>query len=227
MPQASRIAAALAFCCALILSSGAAAPALADPAGLLSSARATVDNMRSDPTFGPSRDILHKARAVLIVPALVKGGFIFGAEGGDGVMLARERGDHWSSPAFYTLASASFGLQIGIEQAQLVMFIMSERALHAVEQSKFKFGGEAGLTVITLGANAQGATSTNLTGDIIVWASSKGAYGGLTLEGSVLAPKSEWNASFYGRPVGVPHILDNAVSRPAATPLRHALAGES
>ena len=106
---------------------------------------------------------------------------------------------------------------------QLVMFVMSDRALRAVEQSKFKFGGEAGLTVITLGANAQGATSANLTGDIIVWASSKGAYGGLTLEGSVLAPKNEWNAHFYGRPIDVPEILANEARNPAAAPLRRDL----
>jgi len=200
-----------------------ALPARADPASLLASADSTVLAMRSDPTFGPSRTLLRQARAVLIVPGLVKGGFIFGAEGGDGVMLAHE-GRRWSEPAFYTLASASFGLQIGVEAAQLVMFIMSDRALRAVERSKFKFGGQAGLTVITVGANAQGATSGNLSGDIIVWSSTKGAYGGLTLEGSVLAPKDEWNARFYGRPLSVPEILANWAANPMAAPLRRDLA---
>lgn len=195
----------------------------ADPASLLAGADSTVLAMRSDPTFGPSTTLLRRARAVLIVPTLVKGGFIFGAEGGNGVMLARD-GRRWSEPAFYTLASASFGLQIGVEAARLVMFIMSERALRAVEQDRFKFGGEAGLTVITVGANAQGATSGNLSGDIIVWSSSKGAYGGLTLEGSVLAPKSEWNAQFYGRALSVPEILANWAANPMSAPLRRDLA---
>ena len=201
----------------------AAAPAGAQPASVLYGATTTVDRMMTDPMFGPSRQILRNARAVLIVPHLLKGGFVFGAEGGDGVLLARY-GRRWSSPAFYTIGSASFGLQIGIEEARFVMFIMTERALRAVEQSKFTFGGEAGLTVITLGANAQAATSANLTGDIIVWAASKGAYGGLTLQGSVLAPRPEWNARFYGRPATVPQILADQVSNPAATPLRRALA---
>jgi lipid-binding SYLF domain-containing protein len=214
--------AALAVAAGTLAFSAAGAPAKADQMSLLNSSEATVDNMKRDATFGPSRDLLRRARAVLIVPQLVKGGFIFGGEGGDGVMLARTaRG--WSPPAFYTIGSASFGLQIGLESAQLVMFVMSDRALRALEQSKFKFGGEAGLTVITLGANAQGATSTNLTGDIVVWASSKGAYGGLTLEGSVLAPKDDWNARFYGRPVGASQILDNGVRNSAASPLRRDL----
>jgi lipid-binding SYLF domain-containing protein len=195
----------------------------ADQATVLNQSVVTVDKMKSDPTFGPSRQLLRSARAVLIVPQLIKGGFIFGAEGGDGVLLQR-LGRGWSAPAFYTLGSASFGLQIGLEEARFVMFVMSERALRAIEQSKFTFGGEAGLTVITLGANAQGATSTNLTGDIIVWASSKGAYGGLTLQGSVLAPKNDANTQFYGRPISVPQILDMGGRNPAALPLRRDLA---
>jgi len=206
------------------LAAGSAPARAADQMAVLGHAVTTVDHMRSDPTFGPSREILHRAKAILIVPELVKGGFIFGAEGGNGVMLARI-GRRWSSPAFYTIGSASFGLQIGLEEARFVMFIMSDRALHAVEQSKFTFGGEAGLTVITLGANAQGATSTNLTGDIIVWASSKGAYGGLTLQGSVLAPKNDWNAQFYGRPVSVPATLSDQVRNSAARTLQSELAG--
>jgi len=199
-----------------------ARPAAADPADVLYNAERTVADMRSDPTFGPSRQLLANARAVLIVPQLVKGGFIFGAEGGNGVLLQRN-GRGWSEPAFYTIGSASFGLQIGLEAARFVMFIMSDRALRAVEQNKFTFGGAAGLTVITVGANARGATGTNLTGDIIVWASTKGAYGGLTLEGSVLAPKPEWNAQFYGQPVTVRGILAGQVRNPAAAPLRHEL----
>jgi lipid-binding SYLF domain-containing protein len=198
-------------------------PARADQSSLLAGADSTVLAMRSDPTFGPSQDLLRRARAVLIVPRLIKGGFIFGAEGGDGVMLERHGRGRWSEPAFYTLGSASFGLQIGLESARLVMFVMSDRALKAIERDKFKFGGEAGLTVITLGANAQGATSGNLSGDIIVWSSTKGAYGGLTLEGSVLAPKSDWNAQFYGRPLDVPQILANDGKNPAADSLRHDL----
>jgi lipid-binding SYLF domain-containing protein len=195
-----------------------------DQNALLSEAVATVDHMRSDETFGPSRNLLRQAKAVLIVPKLVKGGFIFGGEGGDGVLLERH-GRGWSQPAFYTLGSASFGFQIGLESAQLVMFVMSERALRAVERSKFKFGGDAGLTVATVGANAEGATSGNFTGDIIVWASSKGLYGGLTLNGSVLAAKDDWNMAFYGREVGVRQILSGQVSNPDTAELRRALAG--
>ena len=202
---------------------GASSAQASERTALLAHAAATVDDMRSDQTFGPSRDLLRQARAILIVPSLVKGGFVFGAEGGEGVLLARTR-HGWSSPAFYTLGSASFGLQIGLELAQLVMFVMSDRALHAIERDKFKLGAGAGLTVVTVGANAQAATGGNLSGDIIVWSSTKGAYGGLTLEGSIVAPESDANADFYGHRISVREILADKATNPAADELRRDLA---
>jgi SH3 domain-containing YSC84-like protein 1 len=209
---------------ALLLTSGFSwAKGIDDETALIDNAVATVHHMRHDETFGPSRDLLHRARAVLIVPGLVKGGFFFGGEGGNGVFLERH-GDEWSDPAFYTLASGSFGLQIGLEKAQLVMFVMSERALRSLERSKFKFGGNAGLTVVTVGANAQGASAPNLSGDIIVWSSTVGAYGGLTLEGSVVEPKRGWNDDFYGQAAGLHEIFSGRVHNDADRPLREALA---
>jgi lipid-binding SYLF domain-containing protein len=196
----------------------------ADTAVVLAHANATVTDLRHDRVFGDARASLRNARAVLIIPGLVKGGFIFGAEGGDGVLLARTR-HGWSDPAFYSLGSASFGLQIGLEQSQLVIIIMTDRALRALERDKFKFGADAGLTVVTLGAGVGGATSGNLTGDIILWSKSEGAYGGLTINGSVVAPESDTNAAFYGRPVSVPEILSGAVKNPAASRLRANLGG--
>lgn len=214
------LAAAVALVAGLI---GVAPAQAADEMSILAHANATVSDLKRDPVFGNARRTLRNARAVLIVPSLVKGGFIFGAEGGDGVLLARMRRG-WSAPAFYTLGSASFGLQIGLEQAQLVMFIMSERALRGIEEGKFKLGAGAGLTVITLGASAEAATPANLAGDIIVWAVAKGAYGGLTLNGSVIAPQDNTNAEFYRRPVSVNEIVYGRVNNPAAAQLRANLA---
>lgn len=190
-----------------------------DETRLLSHATATVEDLKHDSMFGDARNALRNARAVLIVPSLVKGGFIFGGEGGEGVLLARN-GKKFSSPAFYTLASGSFGLQIGLEEAQLVMFIMSDKALRAVQRSKFKLGAGAGLTVITIGAAGEAATSGNFQGDIVIWAKAKGAYGGLTLNGSVIDPQSDTNREFYGRKVSVQDILANKVSNPEADALR-------
>jgi lipid-binding SYLF domain-containing protein len=200
-----------------------AAPAQAsDQIELLDHANRTVDHLKSDPAFSVARDMMHRAKAVLIIPRLVKGGFIFGAEGGDGVLMKRN-GRAWSSPAFYSLASASFGLQIGLEQAELVFIIMTDRALKGIERSEFKLGAGAGITVVTLSSGAEGATSGQ-GGDIVVWASGTGAYGGLTFNGSVVKARDEWNEVFYGHSASVPGILANLVRNRATTPLQRNLA---
>jgi lipid-binding SYLF domain-containing protein len=160
----------------------------------------------------------------LIVPALLKGGFFVGGEGGSGVLLTKGASD-WSYPAFYTLASGSFGLQIGLEQAELVMIVMNEKALSALMHSEFKIGADAGLAIVTLGSSAEAATTGAAGADIVVWASASGAYAGISLNGSIVKPRDSWNAAYYGHAVSVADIVrKRAVSNGNAEPLRQALA---
>jgi len=189
---------------------------------LLDRAADTVDDLRHSPNFGDARRAMRGARAVLIIPSLVKGAFIFGAEGGDGVMLARTR-KGWSSPAFYSMGAGSFGFQAGIQKAELIMIINSDRALRALMRSKFKLGAGAGLTVVNLGAGVEGATSGNFSGDIIVWSQAEGVYGGVSVNGSVVSPDDKMNRKFYDRPVAVEAILANEVSSPTSDRLRRKL----
>ena len=170
-----------------------ASPASASDKGdLLRHANETVNHLRHDPAFGTARTMLQNAEAVYIVPRLVKGGFIFGAEGGDGVLLKRTRGGGWSTPRFYGMGSASFGLQAGLQQAELVFIINSRRALAGIEKGEVKLGAGAGLTVVTLSSGAEGATTTH-GGDIVVWTSGTGAYAGLTFNGTVIKQDKEMN----------------------------------
>src|SRR5271170_8085696 len=200
----NNLGAAIAFLTAFLF----AAPALAsDKSELLHDANRTVDNLRHDPAFAQAARMIDGARAVYIVPKLVKGGFMFGAEGGDGVLLVRH-GHSWGTPKFYGMGSASFGLQIGLEQAQLVFIINSDRALHGIEEGNVKLGAGAGLTVVNLSSGAEGATTAN-GGDIVVWTSGSGAYAGISFNGSVIKADTEENA--------VP------ATGPAAEALRHNL----
>jgi len=178
---------------AIALATVLATPAMAsDKSELLHDANRTVDHLKSDPAFAQAARMIDSARAVYIVPKLVKGGFIFGAEGGDGVLLVRH-GRSWSTPKFYGMGSASFGLQIGLQQAELVFIINSRRALSGIEHGEVKLGAGAGLTVVTLSSGAEGATTLN-GGDIIVWTSGSGAYAGLTFNGSVIKEDKDMNA---------------------------------
>jgi len=169
-------------------------PVLADDddrAELLRHANQTVNHLRSDPAFGTARTMLQGAEAVYIVPKLIKGGFIFGAEGGRGVLLHRT-GHGWSTPRFYGMGSASFGLQAGLQQAELVFIINSKRALRGIEKGELKLGAGAGITVVTLSSGAEGATTAH-GGDIVVWTSGTGAYAGLTFNGTVIKQDKDMN----------------------------------
>ncbi|MEJ0028126.1 MAG: lipid-binding SYLF domain-containing protein [Rhizomicrobium sp.] len=219
MQAFAKLAAIAAFATALL---GASAAQASDETELLSRANRTVSHFRSDPAFAQAARMIHGARAVLIVPRLVKGGFIFGAEGGEGVLLKRS-GRTWSSPAFFSLASASFGLQIGLQQAELVMIIMTERGLRGIQQGEAKLGAGAGLTVVTLSSAAEGATTVR-GGDIIVWSSGTGAYGGLTFNGSIVKANDDSNRDFYGRNATVSGILANRFTNRATRTLQRNLA---
>ncbi len=183
----------------------------------------TLQDLRHDKEFGNARQLLQSSRAIMIAPRIFKAGFFFGGQGGDALLMVR--GQHgWSDPAFYTIASASFGLQIGAAESEMIMFIRSERALQAVMRDRFKVGADAGLAIATLGSDVEGATTANGGPDIVVWASSAGAYAGLTLNGSLIEPQRRADESYYGRPVTTGDIvLRHDVSAPGANALRRTL----
>jgi lipid-binding SYLF domain-containing protein len=171
-----------------------AAPAqAADKAELLHDANVTVNHLKTDPAFATAARMMRDAKAVYIVPHLVKGGFVFGAEGGSGVIL-RRTGRGWGEPKFYDMASASFGFQAGLQKAELVFIINSDSALSGIEHGNFKLGGQAGVTVATLSSGAEGATTAH-GGDIVVWSSGTGLFGGVAFNGSVITPDKDKNAS--------------------------------
>ena len=169
------------------------AQAASDKGELLRDADHAVTDLKHDPAFATAARMMDTAKAIYIVPKLVKGGFIFGAEGGDGVLL-RRTAHGWGTPRFYGMGSASFGLQAGLEQAELIFIIQSDRALSGIEHGNFKLGAGAGITVVNLSSGAEGATTAH-GGDIVVWTSGSGAYAGLTFNGSVISPDKDMNAT--------------------------------
>ena len=215
---------------AVLLGTAIAAPmayaqmayAQSDQQTLIDRARITMDDVHKDKAFGDAPQLLHRARAILIVPRLYKGGFFVGGEGGDGVLLVHTAGG-WSQPAFYAMGSASFGLQIGLEQSEVVLFIMSEKALNAVMQNQFKIGANAGLAVVTLGSGVGASTTSALGADIVAWASSSGAYAGITLEGSVIKSRPEWDRDYYGRNLTTRQILYGTHVAPGTVALRESI----
>ncbi|HXP30651.1 MAG TPA: lipid-binding SYLF domain-containing protein [Stellaceae bacterium] len=216
----------LAFAAALFASP--AARAASDQQQAVDSARLSVEAIASsqDSIAQEAHKLMAGSRGVIIIPELVKGGFFFGAQGGTGVLLARDKDGQWSNPAFYLMGAGSFGLQIGVEVSKVVLIIMNDKALHAVMRNEFKLGAEAGVALATLGAGAEASTTTHAGADIYAFAISKGLFGGVAIEGGVMKPRAEWDKAYYGRAVSVPDIiLRHAVDNPGAVRLRSTLAG--
>lgn len=218
----------LAFCLLIVLGF-AITPAQAqiDQEKTVNNAAATIERLKTDKNFQSSfRDDLQRSRAVLIVPDLYKGGFILGGQYGNGVLLAHQSDGGWGSPAFFTMEGGSLGLQIGLESSSILFIINTDKALHAILANQFKFGADAGITFLVLGAGVGASTTSNLQADITaISLSAVGLYGGLSLEGTALSPRESWNAAYYGQNVASRSIvLDNAVSNPQADRLREILA---
>lgn len=167
---------------------------------------------------------LAHARGVVICPSIFRMSFVFGGSGGGCVLLARDGSGSWSAPAFYSMGSGSFGLQAGVQDAELMMFIMTRKGLTAIMDSHFKLGANASITLATLGAGMEGATTTALRADIVAVEKSSGLFAGISLQGSMLSYDGAGNRAYYGQPVGVEDIaVAMRVNNPGADPLRAVL----
>ena len=170
------------------------------------------------------RMTLPNARAVVICPQVFKAGFFFGGSGGQCVMLARAGNGTWSYPAFYIMGGISFGLQIGLQDSEVVMMIMTNRGLNAVLNSSFKLGVGASVAVAVIGGGVQGDTTAAVGADIVAFMISRGAFAGISLEGSILSQQTGWNQAYYGQPFDARQIVIDMQGRnPGADPLREML----
>lgn len=164
------------------------------------------------------------AAGVAIFPNLIKGGFILGAEGGHGVVIARQAGGKWGYPAFYTMGGASIGFQIGGQAAEVILILRNHGAVRSILEHQGKLGADMEVTAVNIGAGMEAAVTANLGADIVAFSKAAGAYGGGSIEGSVLARRTDLNEAFYGpgaTPQGI--VLGNKFSNPVADGLRTAL----
>ena len=195
---------------------------------LVEKARFTLENFVAGPPMQALRDLLKNAKGVFISPQVLKGAFVLGASGGSGVFLAREQTTgKWSQPAFYTLGGVSFGLQAGGEASEVILVVTSDRGISAMLSNNFKLGADASFAAGPVGAGVGGATAA-LSADIVAFSRSKGLYGGVSLEGSVIAVRDSWNQAYYGKSVTPTDILVHRdVRSPESSPLIDAVAKAS
>ena len=162
----------------------------------------TVQTFSRDPNMGEFRVLAKRARAMLIIPEALRAAFFVGAEFGGGVLVVRgSEAKTWRGPAFYAIGSASIGLQMGGDASEIICLVMTQRGLDSSLRSSFKLGVDASVAAGSDGNRIGAGTSPLLSADMIVFARSKGAFMGISMEGVIVRVAESANQAYYGRPL--------------------------
>jgi lipid-binding SYLF domain-containing protein len=166
---------------------------------------------------------IEHAHGVMIFPRIIKASMIFGGEGGNGVLLSKDaRG--WSAPAFYSMGAGSAGLQVGYQEATVVLFFMKEAALRSTIERGITLGSDATVAAGTVGGSGKGVAGTAAS-DIYQFIEVGGLFAGLSLDGTVVGARDSFNRAYYGAdatPYSI--LLERRHAAPGATTLHQVLA---
>src|SRR5512142_3264695 len=186
-----------------------------DAVDRLNSATTALHEIMQAPDNGIPEEVLENAKCIAVVPRMMKGGFIVGAEHGKGVATCRTA-KGWSAPAFITISGGSVGFQIGIEGVDLVMIIQNENGMQKLLSSNFKLGADASAAAGPVGRHASAGTSWKLDTEILTYSRAKGAFAGLTLNGASVRRDDDSMKAIYGSHVSTRSALTGKVAIPAA-----------
>ncbi len=223
MLRAVRLAIA-AYAVLAALSPGRTARADSAAEALVEKARLTFISMYNDPNYVQLKRHMKLAKAVLIVPNQLKGAFFVGAQGGSGVLVARDANGAWGYPAFYTIGAGSIGFQAGFQNSEVVLVVLTDRGLNAIIENQVKLGVDVSIAMGPIGEGLSGATTTAFGGDVVAFARTEGLFVGGSLEGAVIVKRDDWNSEFYGQGANPRDIvLGNKYANPKANAMREAL----
>ena len=191
---------------------------------LINAANKTLNTIKNRNDLDQFNSQLRTAAAVAIFPSVYKAGFFAGAEGGNGILINKKPDGNWGYPAFYTLASGSWGLQFGGQKSSVIFIIRNAGAVKALVQHQGKLSAGMNVAVGILGTGLEGAITTNLGADILVYSDSKGLFTGAALKGSAFIRRNDLNAEYYGAQVTPDAIIfQHAHQNPQANALLETL----
>jgi lipid-binding SYLF domain-containing protein len=180
----------------------------------LQAASQVIDDVMAAPDHGIPQQIMDSAECVAVVPSMIKGGFIFGAAMGKGVVTCRNA-NGWSAPAFFRIEGGSFGFQAGGQAVDLVMLVMNQRGMQALLSSHFKIGADASAAAGPVGRLAEGMTDITMRSEILTYSRARGLFAGVSLNGAVVKQHKDDTRAFYGRMVPFRLLLTGGVAAPA------------
>jgi SH3 domain-containing YSC84-like protein 1 len=167
------------------------------------------------PDKGIPEEVLEHAKCIAVVPHMIKGGFIFGAQNGRGVATCRTA-KGWSAPSFFAITGGSWGLQIGVEGVDLVMIIQNQRGMQRLISSNFQLGGDASAAAGPVGRHASAGTDWKLNTEVLTYSRARGAFAGLTLTGAAIRHDDDSTKAIYGRNISTSRLLRGKVAVPAS-----------
>jgi lipid-binding SYLF domain-containing protein len=174
-----------------------------------------IHEIMAAPDRGIPEEVLEHAKCIAVVPHMLKGGFVFGAEGGRGVATCRTSAG-WSAPAFFTITGGTWGLQIGVEGIDLVMIIQNEDGMKHLINSNFELGGDASAAAGPVGRHASADTDWKLNTEVLTYSRAKGLFAGLTLTGAAIRRDDDSTRAIYHHDVPTRHILNGEEAVPAS-----------
>lgn len=159
-------------------------------------------------------DLLRRAKGVVICPNMLRGAFVVGAGAGSCVVSYRDpKTKEWSAPAFYTLAQASIGLQLGLESVDLLLVIGTDRGMRSLLNNRVKLGADVSVATGPVGRGASAGTDIAMRADIYSYSRTRGAFAGVSLQGAVLSANNEGIRAYYGEPLHPKDILFGRVKK--------------
>ena len=173
-------------------------------------------SIMSTPDKGIPDEVVKDAKCIVVVPHLVKGGFVVGGEHGRGIASCRTP-EGWSAPAFVSVGGGSWGLQIGVEGVDLVMVVMNDRGLQHLLGDKFQLSGDASAAVGPVGRHASAGTDWKMTTEVLTYSRSHGIFAGVTLDGAVVEQDMDSTRAIYGRDASFRSVLSGNVRPPQST----------
>ncbi|SRR5579871_3793884 len=207
----------LCFMLAFVLSTNAfAASSKDDLQARVDSAKLVMDQIMGASDRSIPLNILQSATCVAVVPSMLKGAFVFGAQYGQGVVTCRT-GHGWSGPVFIRLAGGSFGFQIGGQATDLILVAVNDRGMQDLLKSKFKIGGDASAAAGPVGRAGQASTDWRMNAELLSYSRNKGVFAGISLDGTSVSQNKEDTEVFYGGPQSFESVLRGNVAAPSGS----------
>jgi lipid-binding SYLF domain-containing protein len=177
-----------------------------------SNAVRVLNDIMQAPDKAIPKDLLQNARAIAVIPDMIKAGFIFGGRRGEGLISVKSPDGTWSNPSFITMTGGSVGFQAGVSSTDVILVFRTQRGVDSIVNGKFTLGADASAAAGPVGRTASASTDAQMKAEIYSYSRSRGLFAGVALDGSALRIDYDANAAIYGAGVTPRRIFEGGVS---------------